>query len=233
MRISVCMATYNGAVYIREQIDSILSQLGEEDELIISDDGSTDKTVEEVEACRDCRIVLLKRENRKRGPVFNFEYALQHAQGDLIFLSDQDDIWMPDKVEIMCQALKDYDLAFSDAFIIDREGQCVKEHFYPEIPKLGVVPNLLFNHHLGATMAFRKRVLEKALPFPPGIPMHDQWLGIIARYYFSTAFVDKQLLQYRRHGANASCCGEKSKNNLWKKIMFRFNITRALLGRIL
>lgn len=233
MKKSVCMATYNGATFIREQIDSILLQLDKEDELIISDDGSVDNTIEIVKAYKDERIVIAESNIRKKGPVFNFENALKYAAGDVIFLSDQDDIWMPEKVKSMCKALERFYLVFSDAQIVNRQNDIIRDHFYYKSPDMGVFKNLLFNNYFGATMAFRRCVLEKALPFPACIPMHDQWLGIIAHYYFSTGFLNMPLIRYRRHDGNASFCAEKSRNSWLKKVMYRFNIIRALLSRIL
>ena len=112
------MATYNGADYLRPHIDSILSQLSDDDELIISDDSSTDATVKIIQEIGDKRIRLLEG-NTFRNPIFNFEYALQQASGELIFLADQDDIWLPGKVKTMTGALTDCDLAVSDCAMID------------------------------------------------------------------------------------------------------------------
>ena len=107
--LSVCMATYNGEKYIREQLDSILVQLSKEDEVVISDDSSTDRTVAIIKEFRDDRIVLF--ENQKfRSPVFNFQNSLNHAKNDIIILSDQDDIWKSDKVEVLMQYIYKYDL---------------------------------------------------------------------------------------------------------------------------
>lgn len=94
--ISVCMATYNGEEYIKEQLESILCQLGEMDEIIISDDGSTDNTLNIIESYNDSRIKI-HINTGKHGFVYNFENALQKAKGEYIFLSDQDDIWLPEK----------------------------------------------------------------------------------------------------------------------------------------
>ena len=93
---SVCMASFNGERYIKEQIDSILLQIGEDDELIISDDGSTDQTVDVICSYRDDRIKFVRNVNR-HGCIGNFENALRVASGDFIFLADQDDIWLSDK----------------------------------------------------------------------------------------------------------------------------------------
>ena len=102
--ISVCMATYNGEKYIRQQICSIISQIGEGDEVIISDDGSTDSTLDTIRSMADSRIRIVKGPCR-RSPTLNFENALSHAQGDYIFLADQDDVWLPGKVSACVQWL--------------------------------------------------------------------------------------------------------------------------------
>ena len=94
--ISVCIATYNGEKYLREQLDSILPQLAESDEVIVSDDGSTDGTIDLITSLNDPRIKIVSNSGRK-GYVGNFENALKHTTGDYIFLSDQDDIWYPNK----------------------------------------------------------------------------------------------------------------------------------------
>ena len=110
--ISVCIATHNGAHYIKEQIESILCQLGSTDEIIISDDGSTDKTIDILLAFKDKRIKihhfkqLVKSKHSHTYVCKNFENALKYAKGEYIFLADQDDWWMPDKVEKCLLALK-------------------------------------------------------------------------------------------------------------------------------
>ena len=103
--LTVCIATYNGEKYIRQQLNSVLIQLGENDEVIISDDSSSDATVEIVRSFNDSRIKLLV-DNKFSSPVRNFENALKYATGDYIFLCDQDDIWLPDKVKSMLPYLK-------------------------------------------------------------------------------------------------------------------------------
>ena len=119
--ISVCMATYNGGKYIKEQLDSILPQLGKEDELVISDDGSKDNTYSIIQSYGDERIKLFYNHG-KHGFVGNFENALKQCKGDYIFLSDQDDIWKVNKVSVVMEKLKDYSLVIHDAEIVDGEG---------------------------------------------------------------------------------------------------------------
>src|SRR5882724_1575202 len=104
MRVSVCLATHNGALYLKEQLDSILDQLNNKDELVISDDGSTDDTLEIIHSYKNDQIKLLP--NRKfNSPVKNFEYALASCKNEIIFLADQDDVWRSEKIDIMKAAL--------------------------------------------------------------------------------------------------------------------------------
>ena len=124
--ISVCIATHNGAHYIKEQIESVLCQLGPKDEIIISDDGSNDKTIEILLAFNDKRIIICSFKQPKKSKhshiyvCKNFENALKHAKGDYIFLADQDDWWMPNKVEKCIEALKYNILVVHRAEICDR-----------------------------------------------------------------------------------------------------------------
>ena len=97
--VSVCMATYNGARFVADQLRSILYQLQDDDEVVVSDDGSRDETLAIIRAFADHRIRILERTGRPRGPVANFGHALAHARYDIIFLSDQDDLWFEHKVE--------------------------------------------------------------------------------------------------------------------------------------
>ena len=166
MKISVCMATYNGEKYIKEQLESILSQIGENDEVIISDDSSTDNTVEIIKAFSDNRIKIF--ENQKfKYPIFNFENALNNATGDIIVLSDQDDIWKVNKIETIKKYMHNYDLVLSDATIIDEYGNLIKESFYKlNNSRMGFIQNIIKNSYLGCAMGFNRKILEKnSIPF--------------------------------------------------------------------
>ena len=140
--ISVCMATYNGGHYIREQLDSILMQLGEGDEIIISDDSSTDDTLEIIASYADNRIKIFPGQHF-HSPVFNFENALKQAKGDYVFLSDQDDVWKLDKVQVMLEELKRFALVVSDCMVVDKEGGVIQDSFcFSEVRKTEVVSNI-------------------------------------------------------------------------------------------
>ena len=116
--ISVCVATYNGEKFIREQIESILCQLSSDDEIIVSDDGSTDGTIVIINCIGDKRIRIIEGP-RKHSPTFNFENALKEAKGDYIFLADQDDVWKTNKVEVCMKWLQKYDCVVSDAEVTE------------------------------------------------------------------------------------------------------------------
>jgi glycosyltransferase involved in cell wall biosynthesis len=122
--ISVCLTTYNGEKYILEQLRSILSQLESDDEVIISDDNSSDCTLELIENIADRRVKIFKN-IQKKGIQSNVENALNKAKGDIIFLSDQDDFWLPDKVSIIIKALQKNDLIVSDCYITDKDLKIV------------------------------------------------------------------------------------------------------------
>ena len=106
--ISVCIATYNGARYIGEQLASILKQLSAEDEVVVSDDGSTDGTLDIVRSFNDRRIRIVDGP-RRHSPTLNFEWALRNAKGEYIFLADQDDVWLPDKLKAATDMLRGYE----------------------------------------------------------------------------------------------------------------------------
>lgn len=208
-RISVAMVTYQGEKYIREQLDSILACLSNEDEIVISDDGSKDRTraiIEEYKST-DKRIRLI--DGPGKGVKANVENALRSCEGEYIFLADQDDIWMPDKVNLVMQELKKpkVGLVVHDAIVMD--GECkevILESFYSlKGSGAGVLKNIWRNTYIGCCMAFKRQLLEKALPIPSYIEMHDQWIGVLNdKFQYGTVFLPEKLLKYRRHGNNAS-----------------------------
>lgn len=231
MKISVCIATYNGEKYIKEQLDSILVQLDKNDEIIVSDDSSTDSTIEIIKLYNDIRIKIY--ENQKfKSPIFNFENALKHSNNEYIFLADQDDIWMPNKVEEIKNCLKEYDLIVSDANIINSIGDVLSNSFYQiNNSKQGFIHNIIKNSYLGCCMAFNRSILEIALPFPKDIPMHDWWIGLIGELYGKTYFIEDRLIVYRKHDNNVTSSGEKSSNSFYQKIIFRILMIKNILLR--
>lgn len=229
--ISVCMATYNGERYIKEQVSSILQQLGEDDELVVSDDGSTDSTLQVLASFHDSRIKVFS--GPCIGLTYNFENAIKNASGDYLFLSDQDDVWEPSKVERMVAALQDVDLVISDAWICDENVVSTGKSLYDICkPHKGFWPTLYHTTYIGCCTAFRRTILKKLLPFPPHIVMHDYWIGQIADLYYKTTFIPDKLLRYRRHGNNTSALTTGiSPLSLYEKLSYRYWIFYYVLRR--
>ncbi|MEP7056568.1 MAG: glycosyltransferase family 2 protein [Caldimonas sp.] len=227
--ITVCVPTFNGGAYIGAQLASILvSPLVTE--ILVSDDGSTDDTIELVRSFRDPRIELL--EGPRRGVISNYEALLTRARGDIIFLADQDDIWLPDKVEVMLRHLRDADLAVCDCIVTDGALAVVHPSFFAlRRSGPGFVRNLLRNGYLGCCIAMRRELLRHALPFPDRLPMHDWWLGLVAETFGRVAFVPQALVLYRRHGANASSAAEPSQATWATRIRWRATLILGLVGR--
>lgn len=227
INISVCMATYNGELFLKNQIDSILSQLGEDSELIISDDGSSDGTINIIKQYNDARIRLFINRG-KHGYTPNFYNALKYARGKYIFLSDQDDIWCENKVKICVSYLEKYDFIHSDAEIVDSNGG----KLYPSRNRLygvknGFVSNLTRSRYIGCCMAFDKKVLKSIFPVPTysnSYP-HDLWIALIAERYYKTVLLQEPLIKYRRHEKNASDGGKGERKGVltvFPKVAYRF-----------
>jgi glycosyltransferase involved in cell wall biosynthesis len=231
MRVSVAMATYNGEKYLKQQIDSILSQLGNEDELIISDDHSSDQTLAIIKKyiSEDHRVKLFM--NEEKGVTSNFENAIKRTQNEIIFLSDQDDIWKPEKVK----TVKDYyeknptiQMIMSDITVVDNQLNTTIESFYEfRGSRAGVLKNIIKNSYIGCAMSFKKELKTKILPIPRNVPMHDMWIGLVADMNKSALLIPEKLIYYRRHDATVTSVENTS--SLKEKILWRFQISSLLL----
>jgi glycosyltransferase involved in cell wall biosynthesis len=227
------MATFNGEKYIKEQINSILVQLDNEDELIISDDGSTDKTLKMIQTFDDQRIKVYEN-NGIHGYTHNFENALKKASGDYIFFSDQDDVWLPDKVKTMLPYLKNDNFVISDAFItndkLEIKGKISSWRKY----KKGYFRNLYKSIYAGCTCAFTKNIKDYALPFPTTkYIQHDTWIGLICELKFNVVYIDEPLILYRRHDKNTSGAGSKSTKSTFYMIKYRTVLFAKTLIRLI
>ncbi|MCI8327591.1 MAG: glycosyltransferase family 2 protein [Lachnospiraceae bacterium] len=209
-RISVVVVTYNGEAYLTEQLTSILENLREQDEVIVSDDGSKDKTLEIIQNYTelDCRVRFV--EGPHQGVKKNVEYALRQCNGEYIFLADQDDIWMPDKIKEVMEVFEKENchLVIHDARVIqgrERDDFVLPSFMEFRSAKAGIWKNIIKNSYIGCCMAFRASLKERVIPIPPDIEMHDQWIGILNDYYYGdSVFLKKPLILYRRHGENSS-----------------------------
>lgn len=203
--ISVVMATYNGAKYLREQLNSILAQTVPPREIIVVDDGSTDATVAILkEYTNDHRFRLFVNEENS-GYIRSFEKGMLLATNPFVALSDQDDIWLPHKLELLAANMNGNIAVYSDSLLVD-------EHGVPTGKRMSDIKNqLAYNNCLmytigawapGHAMLFRKELIEKCRPFPDMVT-HDFWLGFVAACHGGLTYVNEVLVHYRQHRANA------------------------------
>lgn len=236
--ISVCLATHNGQSFLKEQILSILNQLDSADELIISDDGSTDKTISIIQGVKDKRIRLFRQFSPKGLPAheyatLNFENALKHAMGDYIFLADQDDVWISNKVSIVVDYLRKYPYVVSDCFVTDENLNIIsntrftkEEHVH--FNKYAAL--VLSTPYQGSCAAFRREILDLALPFPRGLQSHDRWIGDVAAFFFSVKIIPEKLIYYRRHEGTASnSFGNKKTSCIFKTLHYKWVYIKEII----
>lgn len=215
--ISVALCTYNGAKHITTQIESILTQSQPVDEIVVCDDGSRDDTINIINSIKsNCSIKITVHQNENNlGVCANFEKALSLCKGDIIFLSDQDDIWETDKVETIVSWFdkhKDKSAVFTDAKLITDNGapfiektlwECVgfNEKMRKYFDNGLDLESFFINKATGATMAIRK---ELHFPFAQYCNndnvLHDYCLALKALDNSSLGYIDKPLIRYRIHG---------------------------------
>ena len=214
MRISVAMCTYNGAAHLPEQLASIVAQTRTVDELVVCDDGSKDPTVTLLEDFRTRAPfpVRVEANETNLGSTQNFAKAVSLCSGDVIVLSDQDDVWLPGKVGRLEEEFRRHAealLVFSDARVVDDRLRPTGEYLWHTIPftpaeqrlfQLGKGLSVLLRLNVvtGATAAFRSRLRIPALPFPQ-CWVHDGWLAAVAAAVGECRPVEEQLVLYRRH----------------------------------
>ena len=224
--VSVCMATYNGQQYLQAQIDSILHQLGPHDELLVSDDGSTDGTLAVLGSYGD-RIRLVAQ--CRAGVVKNFERALAAARGDIVVLSDQDDVWLEGKIALVRERLGNNTLLMMNGIVVDSALAPVGKDVFEFVDfRNGFFRNFVRPRYVGCCLAFRRELLDIALPFPSRISWHDWYLSLVAELLFEPAFDQTRTILFRRHRDNASSTGQGSRNSLVVKIRMRLWMARAV-----
>lgn len=232
-KISVCMAVYNGSTFLKEQIDSILSQLSEKDELIIVDDCSKDNSTDIIKSYKDTRIILIT--NAKNLGVNNsFNRAIEAASGDVVLLSDQDDIWCVGRLQIMV-----YELLKSGKMLLSSNLRCI-DIYGQQIEGLTMQLNSkdstkylknIFNiyigipNYYGCTMAFLSSFKKVILPFPSFIESHDLWIALAANICKSNLHLDYVSQYHRIHGNNTSII----KRSFCKKVRSRVIFTISIL----
>ena len=209
-KIDILMATYNGEKYLAEQLDSIINQTYHNWNLLIRDDNSTDRTLEIIQDYqkKDNRIKLLKDNEGNLGIVKNFEELLKNSESEFIMFSDQDDIWIENKLEMylkMIEKIKNKGfMIHSDAILFDKnKSNILKDTFISKKAINKGLENVFFNYFVqGATILISKEIKNFILPFPKEVYLHDRYIHLISELFFERIFVNKALIYYRQHGDN-------------------------------
>lgn len=245
MKICITLATYNGEKYLAQMLDSLVTQTRPADVIIAVDDGSKDSTCEILERYKSKLPLEITKFEKNRGHRAAFSTALEKsrellADDDLVFLADQDDIWLPNKLEVMSQKISDSSMIFGDAEIIDGEGKVTDSSWRKKaetVEQLGQQALLTgYTNVTGCMVAFKAGLLKTALPIPQDVPVHDQWITLCATAENGYRAIADKVIQYRIHGNNAIGEGNKTwserlQTNLqWAKAVRSSEVFEKLSG---
>jgi glycosyltransferase involved in cell wall biosynthesis len=229
-RVSVCMATYNGELYVREQVDSILAELDGDDEIIIVDDGSRDGTLAILRAVDDARVRLFVR-TENQGYVRTFEEAIRRSSGEFILLADQDDVWVRGRVHAMVDVLRKERVVASNMLLLG-SGERPVWSMLPRQARqwrrnvLRILAGV--SGYYGCGMGFRRDLMEVILPFPQFLTeSHDLWIALAGNLCRSIGLVESPTLFRRLHATNVTPTRPRS---LKKIIAARLMLLRSVIS---
>ena len=235
---TVCLCTYNGGAFLERQLNSILDQSAFHliDSILVCDDRSTDNTIEILHLYSLITPkIKISVNNRRLGPLKNFEKALSLGQSEYLVLCDQDDIWHRRKLECLSKNIENNPSALilvHDASIIDENDVKIHPSFMTNFKgsfSSKLMSNFITNKYLGCTMAIKASLLKLALPFPLASPQHDIWLGILGSITHSTIYIDQPLTSYRTHRYNASPASQNKSGSIFKLIQLRFRYILCIM----
>lgn len=233
--VSIAMATYNGAKYINEQLQSIIHQTYNNLEIVIVDDCSKDQTVAIIEQYQEeYPFIRLYINEQNSGVTKTFETAIQECSGEFIAISDQDDIWELNKIEILVNEIGEHDAVYSNSILVDASGQSLNKSFTTIMNMktyYSGAPFLLSNSVPGHTILMKQVFVQKILPFPPKM-LFDLWIGFCAAGNNGIKFVDKTLVKYRQHETNTigtrDSKNKKKKESIQAQFEFKMNELKTL-----
>ena len=214
--VSIAMCTFNGARFLRDQLDSFSTQTRLPDEIVICDDGSTDETLKilaDWAKSAPFKVQIVQNE-RNLGYAKNFEKAIDLCQGEIIFLSDQDDIWLPQKIDLMANLLEstpDSSGVICEAYLINSQNERLpylhsdisREFMGCFLPCFLSLPENKLPLLSGCCSVFRKKVLNTIPDVQEGWP-HDSWFFLFAQTLGKVLFVSEPLICRRIHDSNTS-----------------------------
>lgn len=230
------MATCNGAAYLSEQLQSLADQKRLPDELVVSDDCSSDETMNILQRfSKEAPFQVIVEQNQKNiGWTANFSKAMIHTSGDLVFLSDQDDVWLPEKIEYMAKLAGEYPdflLLMNNAMLTDEEMNSTGYTKLGQIEAAGLGQERFV---MGSCCAVRKKLIELCLPVAKEFSGHDMWLSYFAEHLSGRYVSEKVLQYYRRHSRNEtnSISSTTDKIRLWHKMQHNLGKYLESMGNI-
>jgi glycosyltransferase involved in cell wall biosynthesis len=216
--VSIVMATYNGARFLEAQMDSVLNQSYPAIEIIVVDDGSTDRTPEMLKsyAARHSNIQLCFSAGKNLGYIKNFERGCRLATGDYISFCDQDDVWHPDKTSILMEAIGDHSIVYCDSELVDSLLNNLQRK-HSDYKKLQSFDNCLYfatdNCVGGHALIMKKEIFIYADPFPVEMP-YDLWCAFVATFYGTIRYVNQPLVKWRQHENNITVSAKSKEQRL-------------------
>ena len=235
-RFSVCIPTFNGAHFIKEQLLSVIALLGEHDEVIVLDDCSSDNTLEILNSIEFPRLVVLQND-KNCGLLSSIERLIELSRGSYIILADQDDIWLPNRISAVLDLLEcGVDFVVTDAVVVNSEREVIADSYFKKVRiSNSFIKNFYKCGILGCCIAFNRKLVSTALPFPKNqlIP-HDLWLYLIAKITHSKIVINQQkCILYRRHTSSVTSAGFRSNRSFSKKLWARFILAKYLMQRVI
>ena len=231
--VSILMSVYNGEKYLKTQIDSILNQTYKNFKLYIRNDGSSDSSAQIIESYNDDRIIFSNEHNVGAAESF-FELLRSNADSDYIFFSDQDDVWYPEKLEIMLKEIQKYDdvptMIFTDFKTIDSDGNLIDESYEKKSAlnvcegEVTVEKILVHPYVFGCASVINKKLAQIVKNQPKGIEMHDCWISQTAAAVGKLIYMPIKSIAHRFHNSNATGrAGSDSFGERLKRITKNFN----------
>lgn len=217
--ISVALAVYNGERFLQQQLESLENQTLKPRELVVVDDCSSDASIKIIDNFPSTFEKKIYRNEKNEGVIRSFRKATASTTGKYIALCDQDDIWLPNKLQLSLQKIKECDenkasIVFTDLKVIDDEGKVINPSYWKlrsTVPDKFTLADILFGNIItGCTTFFNQRMKEEFLKMPDEVMMHDHWLALIAYSFGNYAFIDQPTILFRSHNTNVTTKTEAS-----------------------
>ena len=204
--VSICIATYNGQEYLKEQLDSVCNQTYKNIEILIQDDGSSDNTINIIQTYQKKHNIELFINDANVGYIKNFETLIKKARGEYIALCDQDDIWAENKIELLVNNISDSSLIYSNSLLIDSTGNSLNKTLQEKLKNNFIASkeplNFFFDNSVSAhAVLFKKELLSTIFPFPEHI-YFDAWIALNAANEEGVSYLEQNLVYYRQHSTN-------------------------------